>query len=515
MDRQVSMDESGSMNLEQEWLPPTITQIVSGLEDEGIVSIVCITGYESSGRSLGCSFFDSSMNYESTFGEFVLSGGTEDGWHGIDFAVDEATEYLDDNSATVDEECSDVVKMVILVTDEDRDNAVPTLTFEGIDEKLKDGLWILNVIVNIISIGGVSSSDVIGIAADGGTFVHSGGGAYATMPAGTVDIDTVDGDGTTETDYLPLAWDNFGVAWDLNRLRDGGDVATAFSSAFVDIKVQEIVIQTMAPTTSAPTASPAPSAATPATEPPAAVAAPTKAPAAVPVAAPTMTPTPPLPRMRGDPHVHTQEGRRVDIYLPLGIWSPLLAGDRVAMTGHVFARANKDDTTTQWFDGIRVVEANDTTKVLFEARIPHDIELGTVGPDGTYVQYIRASLGDDPITKTNATYTSPPLTVKASKMTSHVRGGRRPIYNDRLYVTTPDFEFTLENSRETNRDLFDSLQEQLAETHLNLAFKRVPFPETLSGPLAELMWPRLHETRSEQARAFTSKTNAFVAGDEA
>ena len=51
----------------------------------------------------------------------------------------------------------------------------------------------------------------------------------------------VSGFGSTIADYVDLAWATNGAAWDLNWLRAGGDTATSFTNAFVDVKVTEIM----------------------------------------------------------------------------------------------------------------------------------------------------------------------------------------------------------------------------------------------------------------------------------
>ena len=53
----------------------------------------------------------------------------------------------------------------------------------------------------------------------------------------------VSGDGGTLAEYVALALDSGGAAWNLNLLRAGGDTAAAFTAAFVDIKVGEIISQ--------------------------------------------------------------------------------------------------------------------------------------------------------------------------------------------------------------------------------------------------------------------------------
>ena len=48
------------------------------------------------------------------------------------------------------------------------------------------------------------------------------------------------GHGTTHKDYVRMAMALGGAAWDLNLLRKGGETASAFTKAFIDLKVKEI-----------------------------------------------------------------------------------------------------------------------------------------------------------------------------------------------------------------------------------------------------------------------------------
>ena len=57
-------------------------------------------------------------------------------------------------------------------------------------------------------------------------------GAYATS-----------GSGRTVDDYVDLALENGGAAWDLAFLRSGGTNAESFTKALLDIKVEEILSQ--------------------------------------------------------------------------------------------------------------------------------------------------------------------------------------------------------------------------------------------------------------------------------
>lgn len=253
----IAMDESGSMSGEQEWFSErgTLNSIFAGLETAGFDSrnVLCVTGYGASigsPRLLGCDFFSSDMDFTSTFGSWVASGSLEDGYLGINFAIDQAEKFLSDQNQTIGSRCRDLVRMIILATDEDRDVVDASITRDTIAAKLRSSEWILNSILDISDPN--SAEDAIGYNRDGSTYIRGVNGSYATQPAGTVNVGGlfVFGDVIANDDYMGLTWNNSGVAWNLNVLRSGGAEAIAFSEAFTDVKIEEVVYS--------PTANPTP-----------------------------------------------------------------------------------------------------------------------------------------------------------------------------------------------------------------------------------------------------------------
>ena len=241
----MAMDESGSMDEEQSWIadPAVINTVFRGLERAGFNTgnVLCVTGFAASfdsPRSLGCSFFTSSMSFTSTFNSWVVDGSTEDGYLGIDFAIDTTDAYLASEASAIQQRCSDVVKMVILITDEARDPVDFSLSFESLNAKLSADSWILNSVLS------ASTSD-IGVGADGSLYRNgsSGNNAYIRDPAGTVDttsyMELLEGG----FDYAELTWFSGGVVWNLGVLRsESPEAAAAFSDAFIDVKVTEVVL---------------------------------------------------------------------------------------------------------------------------------------------------------------------------------------------------------------------------------------------------------------------------------
>jgi hypothetical protein len=228
----VVIDESGSMATEQGFIGGAITDIEAGLQAAGLSNnrygLVGFGGFTgTSGRDVGAvnqgGGFLSATDFDTATADLNLSGGTEDGYAGIDFAFDNFTFR------------TAAAKNVILVTDEDRDNTDSSLTFNSILGEFTSEGALLNVVVNAELEDG-SGNTALGIDDAGNAYVADGSGGFTTASGGTA----VAGDGSTVGDYVDLALDTGGAAWDLNQLRAGGTTNTSFSNAFIDIKVQEI-----------------------------------------------------------------------------------------------------------------------------------------------------------------------------------------------------------------------------------------------------------------------------------
>lgn len=230
------VDESGSMAGEHAWLGGMIGSldtrlIAAGLNAGNNFGLVGFGGggAGNSGRQLnvGGGQFGTSAQYGAATAGLVTSGGTEDGYAGINFA----------NGYTYR---AGAARNYILVTDEDRDNTNAALTYASVLASLSGSNTLLNAVVNAsftCNDGGVGA--VLG--------VHSGGLGYRAdglggFIAATNCILTSDF-GNTEADYVNLALASGGGAWDLNRLRAGGLTATSFTEAFIDLKVAEITRQ--------------------------------------------------------------------------------------------------------------------------------------------------------------------------------------------------------------------------------------------------------------------------------
>lgn len=240
------VDESGSMGGAHTWLAGMITDLEAKLVSEGITNNnYGLVGFGStlplhdpSGgyyadahkHTVGGSDWGTALEFATATGVLGVIGDNEDGWHAIDFGLNNYT--FRPNAA----------RNIVLVTDEDRDDDAATaygLNYLDTLQLLKDNSAMLNVVVDI-DLFDASSDIALGVDWEANAFLADGSGGYtATIGGGTAS----GGDGTTLADYVNLAWATEGAAWDLMQLQAGGFTATSFTAAFVDIKAGEIELQ--------------------------------------------------------------------------------------------------------------------------------------------------------------------------------------------------------------------------------------------------------------------------------
>jgi len=238
------VDESGSMAGEHAWLPTMIAALESGLNTAGVgdgddaadVNQYSITGFGTfqhnapatqgphSHQVAGSDWFSAS-DYGSASPSFITSGGYEDGYESILYALNLGGQR------------GDAATNVILVTDEDRDFHLtsPAISYADVLASLTNANALLNAVVNA-SFQCADGRRALGIDSAGNGYVADGQGGFTTCAGATA----VSGSGTTVADYVALALATGGAAWDLNQLRAGGLTATSFTNAFVAIKVKEI-----------------------------------------------------------------------------------------------------------------------------------------------------------------------------------------------------------------------------------------------------------------------------------
>lgn len=234
------VDESGSMSGEHAWINSMVTNLDSALITAGVTGnqfalvgfgngIGGNTGASNLGRNFfvggGASTWGTALQLQAKTGSLATSGSFEDGYSAINFA----NAFSFRANAAVN---------YILITDEDRDNGNNSLTYANILASLTGKNALLNAVVNN-SFRDSAGSSALGIDSKNKWYKADGSGGYTSGIGGIIGT----GSGTTKTDYVDLALASGGAAWDLNILRSGGNNAASFTKAFVDIKVQEIVVQ--------------------------------------------------------------------------------------------------------------------------------------------------------------------------------------------------------------------------------------------------------------------------------
>ncbi|HNU12458.1 MAG TPA: PEP-CTERM sorting domain-containing protein [Rubrivivax sp.] len=227
------VDESGSMSGEHAWLAGMMSSLDTGLNAAGLTGnryglvgfgggSVHYTGHQHDVGGVG-NQFGTAAEFGTATSTLVLSGGTEDGYSGI-------------NTANGYSYRAGAARNYILVTDEDRDNVDSSLTYTSILTSLTGTGTLLNAVVDATFRCGNATGSVLGIDDNGTGYIADGAGGYTTASG----CSAATGDGTTIADYVNLALASGGAAWNLNLLRAGGVTAQSFTNAFVDIKVKEI-----------------------------------------------------------------------------------------------------------------------------------------------------------------------------------------------------------------------------------------------------------------------------------
>ena len=235
------VDESGSMAGEHAWLPGMINAMDAALlaaaGGDTFDVQYGLTGYGSSLHEAserghvhdmdagtgGVQQFGSATDFTTAASGLYAWGGTEDGYEAMQFVLDN---YALRPGARTN---------LILVTDEDRDlNGGPDKA--SMLSALKNNQALVNAVVNCDMF--MDQTQVLGVDSKGNGYVADGQGGFYTV---TGTFSTGSCSGSTEADYIDLALATGGAAWDLGLLRAGGDTATSFTAAFVDIKVGEII----------------------------------------------------------------------------------------------------------------------------------------------------------------------------------------------------------------------------------------------------------------------------------
>ena len=240
----VLVDESVSIKASEiAWLGDMVLALDTALIAEGITGnrfglggFVENTGAHGPGSAgphkhvVGSGDFGSATEFDTATASISPSGSVfEDGFEAIDFAL---SSYTFRGDAAVN---------FILLTDEDRDDttggAVTATTL------LADlaGIKVNAIVNNPFTVNGSSALGLSGTGAGGFGYTADGSGGFVKDDCATETCAVGNGAGSTESDYVPFAFDSGGAAWNLNVIDDGGLTVDSFTAAFVDLKVEEIM----------------------------------------------------------------------------------------------------------------------------------------------------------------------------------------------------------------------------------------------------------------------------------
>jgi hypothetical protein len=167
-------------------------------------------------------FVAASLNLE-------LSGAFEDGYAGVEHALDSVTTR------------PNTARLMVLVTDEDRGILKPPLSRDIIQGRLRDAGYVLNVVVNQ-GFQATNTSFALGVSSDA-TYLFDANATnlFSVLNSNNVIPSSQFQFGNTYEDYVQLALGGGGAAWDLNQLRERGLPARAFTNAFSEGKVTEVI----------------------------------------------------------------------------------------------------------------------------------------------------------------------------------------------------------------------------------------------------------------------------------
>lgn len=218
------MDESGSMGGEQDFIRQLVPDLDLALNGRGRTdNQYGLVGYGAGNPAprkfpIGGQDLGSVANFVAASNALETSGGFEDGYDAIDFALNNIA-YRQGSD-----------RFLLLVSDEDRDNGRPELTFATVQASLKAANARLFGIVS----QQMTAPDGSQVMLTDGTnsYIADGSGGFTKVAGVTL----VPGFDTTQIDYvdLILQQDGGGCVADLNVLRQGGFFATSFAAALQD-----------------------------------------------------------------------------------------------------------------------------------------------------------------------------------------------------------------------------------------------------------------------------------------
>ena len=231
------VDESGSMAAEHDWIKGVVLQLDPLLQAQGVgagnrpnkfalVGFAAPVEEQIAGRLL--TDLTTPQGFVAAVSGLSLDGSYEDGYSGIQYALDHAS--LRSNTS----------RILVLVTDEDRSVLDPTLMNDIILQRLQDESVVLNVVVNQGFLYG--SSFALGVSEGNIAYIYDDTRtSLYSANRGGIQYPRYYGYGNTLHDYVDLAFQLNGAAWDINQLRLGGVYSEAFTNSFIDAKVAEVM----------------------------------------------------------------------------------------------------------------------------------------------------------------------------------------------------------------------------------------------------------------------------------
>ena len=240
-----AIDESGSMVDDHEWFNSAfIDETNSRLRDHYQIGVsgvknkfglLVFASHDRVPHEHGYWLVQSSEAIEFDFVELYHNGKVEDGY----MAIRMAAEYLNRSP-----QVSGVERIIVLVTDEDRDNVMNRVNKTSLLAYLGASSIRLDVVVtnSFESDNGTAAIGVGPRIANYPAFILRHGDD--PLPVGGKSIDD-SGHGSTLSDYIDLAWMLCGVAWDINEVKRhspsdkdhfGRDFTKYFSKRIHDIQ---------------------------------------------------------------------------------------------------------------------------------------------------------------------------------------------------------------------------------------------------------------------------------------
>lgn len=226
------VDESGSMGSLQNFLTTFAPTLSTQLGNSGTTTRFGLVGFGAANPdarqvNVNGQQFGNATEFATAVGTLAIDGGFEDGYDGINYVLQNYQFSTDPNTT----------KLIVLVTDEDRDVHNPAVT----SQTLMDALTLQNVFL-----GGIIDqriTDPNGVEAVGAsntvTYLDQNGDGVPEIGGQPVFVPTFD---TTTQDYTNLITGlPRGCVADLNLQAQGGTNGQAFAAALADC-IEQIIV---------------------------------------------------------------------------------------------------------------------------------------------------------------------------------------------------------------------------------------------------------------------------------